>query len=366
MNSDQRLRIVLDLDGVICELKKPNETYLDVKPNQEIISKMRDWSKDGHYLIIYTGRHMRTCNGNVSEVIKKIGPITSEWLKKWDVPFDEIHYGKPYGDVYIDDLAITFSSEKQLGKKMEEMEQIFVIPMAGKGQRFKDEGVIKPKFLVKTKGRTLLEWSLESLPLDIARKVIFICLREHEEKYNVKNAIQKIIEEKFSKLNYEIMFLDKTTKGQVETVLHAKQHINNDASLVIYNIDTNFFSTRLKSKLLTIKNTNIDGLLGAFNSNDKKLSFIELGPDEFIKRTKEKEPISNIASTGLYTFSRGKDFVEAAEYMLSNNLSVNGEYYVSELYNILIKKGKKFVIDLADNFTPLGTPDDIKKFEQEG
>ena len=50
--------------------------------------------------------------------------------------------------------------------------------------------------------------------------------------------------------------------------------------------------------------------------------------------------------------------------MLSNNLSTNNEYYVSELYNILIKQGKKFEIDLADNFTPLGTPNDIKKFEK--
>ena len=365
MTSD-RMRIVIDLDGVICELKKPNETYLEVKPNKDLISKMREWKKNGHYLIIYTGRHMRTCNGNVAEVTKKIGPITSEWLKKWDIPFDEIHYGKPYGDVYIDDLAITFSTTKQLEKKMEEIKPIFVIPMAGKAQRFKDEGILEPKFLLEVKGRTLFEWSLESLPLDIAGKIIFVCLQEHEKKYNIRNFIKKIMEKKFPMLNPQIIFLDKTTKGQVETVLYAKQHINNNAALVIYNIDTYFFSTRLKSKLLTIKNTNIDGLLGAFNSNDKKLSFIELDPDEFVKRTKEKEPISDIASTGLYTFSRGKDFVDAAEYMLSNNLSVNDEYYVSELYNILIKTGKKFVIDLADKFTPLGTPDDIKKFEQKG
>ena len=358
------MRIVIDLDGVICELKKPNETYLDVNPNQGVISKMREWKEDGHYLIIYTGRHMRTCNGNVAEVIKKIGPVTSEWLKKWDVPYDEIHYGKPYGDIYIDDLAITFSSKKQLEKKMEEIKPIFVIPMAGKGQRFKDEDIFKPKFLIETKGRTLFEWSLESLPLDIARKIIFICLQEHEEKYNVKDFIKKIMEKKFSRLNYQIIFLDKTTEGQVETVLYAKQHINNDASLIIYNIDTYFLSTHLRSKLLTIKNTNIDGLLGAFNSNDRKLSFIELDSDEFVKRTKEKELISDIASTGLYIFSKGKDFVEAAEFMLSNNLSTNNEYYVSELYNILIKQGKKFVIDLADNFTLLGTPDDIKKFEE--
>ena len=357
------MRIVLDLDGVICALKKPNETYLEVQPNEDVISKMREWKKDGHYLIIHTGRHMRTCDGNVEEVIKKIGPVTSEWLKKWDVPFDEIHYGKPYGDVYIDDLGITFSSVKQLEKKMKEIKPIFVIPMAGKGQRFKDQGILKPKFLIETKGRTLFEWSVRSLPLDIASKVIFICLDEHEKKYDVKNFIKKNMEKKFPSLNYEIILLDKTTDGQVETVLHAKKYINNESSLVIYNIDTYFESTRLKSKLLTIKNTNIDGLLGAINSNDGKLSFIELD-SEFVKRTKEKEAISNIASTGLYVFTSGKDFVNAAEFMLSNNSKTNNEYYVSELYNILIKQGKKFVIDLADDFSLLGTPEDIENFER--
>ena len=359
------MRIVFDLDGVICELKKPNEGYLEVKPNLDVISKMREWKKEGHYLIIHTGRHMRTCDGNVAEVIKKIGPVTSEWLKKWDIPFDEIHYGKPYGDIYIDDLGITFSSTKQLEEKMKEIKPIFVIPMAGKGQRFKDQGVLEPKFLIETKGRTLFEWSLESLPLDIASKIIFICLLEHEKKHNVKSFIKKSMEKKFPSLNYEIIFLDKTTRGQVETVLHAKEYINNNSTLVIYNIDTHFLSTRLRSKLLTIKNTNSDGLLGAFNSNDKKLSFIKLDSDGFVKRTKEKELISNIASTGLYVFSEGKDFVEAADFMLSNNLNTNDEYYVSELYNILIKQGKKFVIDLADNFAPLGTPNDIKKFEKD-
>ena len=357
------MRIVLDLDGVICSLKKPNETYLEVQPNEDVISKMREWKKEGHYLIIHTGRHMRTCDGDIAEVIKKIGPVTSEWLKKWDVPFDEIHYGKPYGDIYIDDLGITFSSVKQLEKKMKEIKPIFVIPMAGKGQRFKDEGILEPKFLIETKGRTLFEWSLEGLPLDIASKIIFICLDKHEKKYDVKNFIKKNMGKKFPSLSYEIILLDKTTDGQVETVLYAKEHINNDSTLVIYNIDTYFLSSRLKSKLLTIKNTAIDGLLGAFNSNDSKLSFIELD-SEFVKRTKEKEPISDIASTGLYVFSYGKDFVDAAEFMLSNSLNTNNEYYVSELYNILIKRGKKFVIDLAEDFSPLGTPDDIKKFEK--
>ena len=67
------MRIVFDLDGVICELKKPSESYADVIPKNDVIEKMRDLKEDGHYLIIHTGRHMRTCDGDVSKVIEKIG-----------------------------------------------------------------------------------------------------------------------------------------------------------------------------------------------------------------------------------------------------------------------------------------------------
>ena len=48
--------------------------------------------------------------------------------------------------------------------------------------------------------------------------------------------------------------------------------------------------------------------------------------------------------------------------MLSNNSKTNDEHYVSELYNIFIKQGKKVVIDLADEFSLLGTPEEIEYF----
>ena len=56
------MRIVFDLDGVICELKKPSESYADVIPKNDVIEKMKDLKKDGHYLIIHTSRHMKTCD----------------------------------------------------------------------------------------------------------------------------------------------------------------------------------------------------------------------------------------------------------------------------------------------------------------
>jgi len=360
-----KMRIVFDLDGVICELKKPSESYADVIPKNDVIEKMRDLKNDGHYLIIHTGRHMRTCNGDVSKVIEKIGKITEDWLEKWRVPYDELIFGKPYADIYIDDLAIEFSTKEKLDKKIESLQPYIVMPMAGHGKRFKDAGILKPKFMIEVENKTLCEWSLDSLPLEIAKKIIFVCLEKHEKEFNVSEFIKNIMKDKYPKTNYELIYLEKTTRGQVETVLRAKEFIGYDNPLIIYNIDTHFISTRLKSKILALKNKNIDGVLGCFSSDDENLSFIEINEKGLVKKVKEKEKISNLASTGLYAFSNGKQFIDAAEEMIKNDIKIKNEFFVSEIYNILLKSGKKFEIDIAEEFIPFGTPSDIKKFESE-
>ena len=357
------MRIVFDLDGVICELKKPSESYADVIPKNDVIEKMRDLKEDGHYLIIHTGRHMRTCNGDVSEVIEKIGKITEDWLKKWKVPYDELIFGKPHADIYIDDLGIEFSTRDNLDKKIESMQPYIVMPMAGHGKRFKNAGISKPKFMIEVENKTLFEWSLDSLPVEISKKIIFICLEEHEKEFNVSEFIKNIMKQKYPRIKYELVYLEKITRGQVETVLHAKHLIDFESTLIIYNIDTHFISSRLKSKILTLKNQNIDGLLGCFTSDDENLSFVEINEKGLVKRVREKEKISSLASTGLYVFSNGRQFIEAAETIIKNNIKVKDEFFVSEIYNILLKSGKKFVIDIAEEFVPFGTPEDIKRFE---
>ena len=357
------MRIVFDLDGVICELKKPSESYSEVIPKKKVIQKMRNLKEDGHYLIIHTGRHMRTCNGDVAKVIEKIGKVTEDWLEKWQVPYDEIIFGKPYADVYIDDLGVEFSTNEKLGEKLESIQPVIVIPMAGEGKRFKDGGILEPKYMIKVKNKTLFEWSVDSLPINISKKIIFICLEEHEKRFNVSEFIKNIMDGKYPNSKYEVVYVKETTGGQVETVLHAKHLIRPENSLIIYNIDTHFISTRLKTKILTLKNRNVDGLLGCFKSNDKNLSFIKLNEKGFVEELKEKEKISDYASTGLYIFTRAKQFFEAGEDMIKKENKVKNEYYVSEIYNMLLKSNAKFEIDLVEEFSPLGTPDDLKKFE---
>ena len=112
-----------------------------------------------------------------------------------------------------------------------------------------------------------------------------------------------------------------------------------------------------------MKNRKIDGLLGCFESNDENLSFIQLDEKECVKQVKEKEKISNYASTGLYIFTNAKYFFEAGEEMINKEIKIKNEFYVSEIYNMLLKSGKKFEVDMAEEFATLGTPNDVKKFE---
>ena len=103
-------RICVDLDGVICTFKNPGETYADVKPIEGVVEKLKALRRNGHYIIIQTARHMKTCNGNVGQVVNKIGAITLQWLSDNDIEYDEIYFGKPWAELYIDDNALRFTS----------------------------------------------------------------------------------------------------------------------------------------------------------------------------------------------------------------------------------------------------------------
>jgi len=104
------MRIVIDLDGTICENKVDGETYADVVPKVGAADHLQALRNLGHTIIIYTARHMETCGGDVGKVMAKVGNMTLQWLEEFDIPYDEIYFGKPVGDVYIDDRAVRFES----------------------------------------------------------------------------------------------------------------------------------------------------------------------------------------------------------------------------------------------------------------
>ncbi|MBN1894314.1 capsular biosynthesis protein [bacterium] len=102
------MRIAIDLDGTICPIKQPNQNYSDLVPLPGAVERLRDLRAKGHYIIILTARNMATCQSNLGKVMKNVGRITLGWLEKYGVEYDEIYFGKPNAEVYIDDRAIRF------------------------------------------------------------------------------------------------------------------------------------------------------------------------------------------------------------------------------------------------------------------
>jgi capsule biosynthesis phosphatase len=104
------MRICIDVDGVICRLREPDQSYAELEPVPGAVEKLRALRGAGHYVILCTARHMKTCEGNVGRVVARQGLVTLEWLARHQIEYDEIHFGKPHADVYIDDNALRFES----------------------------------------------------------------------------------------------------------------------------------------------------------------------------------------------------------------------------------------------------------------
>lgn len=101
--------IVVDVDGTLCSIKQPNQSYQDVKPNKKLIAMLHRYQARGYNILLYTARNMKTYDGNLGKINKNTAPILLEWLAEWDVPYDEILFGKPWPrkhGFYIDDRAI--------------------------------------------------------------------------------------------------------------------------------------------------------------------------------------------------------------------------------------------------------------------
>ncbi len=110
-------RYCFDLDNTLVTFPKIKNDYTSVLPINKNINFLKYLKTLGHTIIIYTARRMRTNSGNLGNVLADIGKITFETLEKFNIPFDEIYFGKPYADFYIDDLSISSydNLEKELG-----------------------------------------------------------------------------------------------------------------------------------------------------------------------------------------------------------------------------------------------------------
>ena len=116
-NKIDLLRICFDLDNTLVTYPKIPNDYTTVEPIEQTINFLKYLKTFGHTIIINTARRMKTHNGNLGSVIADIGKITFDTLEKFEIPYDEIYFGKPNADFYIDDNAVSAYDdlEKELG-----------------------------------------------------------------------------------------------------------------------------------------------------------------------------------------------------------------------------------------------------------
>jgi len=123
MISDRRL--VVDVDGVIA--KKEDMEYSELNPDEEVLTRLREYEKRGFEIVLYTARNMNTYDEKIGKINANTAPVLLKWLDKYDVPYDEIHYGKPWcgnDGFYVDDKAVRPSEFVEMSHK--ELRQMVV------------------------------------------------------------------------------------------------------------------------------------------------------------------------------------------------------------------------------------------------
>lgn len=100
---------MFDIDGTLCPIKSKEERYEDLVPYSSVVEKLRYYKENGAQIILLTSRNMNTYGGNIGLINKNTAKILLEWLDKWEIPYDEIIYGKPWPGhkgFYVDDRTV--------------------------------------------------------------------------------------------------------------------------------------------------------------------------------------------------------------------------------------------------------------------
>ncbi len=237
------------------------------------------------------------------------------------------------------------------------MEKInIVVPMAGKGQRFFDQGYNVPKPFIDVGGKMMIERVLSNLDCKNAFYTL-IMQQEHITKY--ENYIKNIK----SRNNVRVIAIHNNTDGAACTVLASHRFINNDTPLLIANVDQ-IIGIDINTFLEDSFNRKLDGTILTFKANNAKWSYAKINSNNLVTEVKEKVVISDQATAGIYFFAQGKLFINAVMDMIAHADKTNNEYYICPIYNFLIKQNKRignYEIP-AEHMHGIGIPEDLERY----
>ncbi len=232
-----------------------------------------------------------------------------------------------------------------------------IIPCAGLGERFKQDGYTMPKPLINVLGEPLIFHVIKNIKTTSNDK-IYIVYHEDLDLYNFKYILLK----EFPYLNF--IRLTFNTRGPVETVLCALNNIKDlYQQFLIVDCDT-FYKDDIIGMIHERLSMDINyAALFYFKdtSNDNIFSFVTISEGKVFE-IKEKERISDNACTGAYFFDQGHLLKDYCELVLDQFKTSKGEFYFSNVYSLLIENQIGVTAIKTDSFHCLGTPQQLKEY----
>ena len=242
---------------------------------------------------------------------------------------------------------------------------INIIPMAGKGSRFKEKSYNSIKAMIQIENESMFIKTTKSFPK--SKKWIFIFRDTPKLKYS---NILTVVKERFKK--NKILVLEKETSGQAATCLRAKNFLKPKESLFIASCDYISIYDQIKWEKMIKSENEADVIIWTYKPNDiivkdfNAFAYCKINPDTgLVDEIKEKEIISNNPRNdemiiGSFWFKNSKDFINSAENAIKNDLNVNGEHYIGNSLNYLIKKGKRIKTFKVDKWVSFGDPFELE------
>lgn len=235
-----------------------------------------------------------------------------------------------------------------------------IITMAGLGSRFRKAGYNMPKYMIEAKGKTLFEWSMDSLTdyNDHVSRYIFVVRKE--------DSASEFIREKCKIYNIksvDIIEIDYLTDGQATTAILGLECCDLGKELLIYNIDT-----YVETGELNYSDCNSDGCIPCFHAEGTHWSFVKLNEAGQVVEVREKERISDNCTLGAYYFKTAGLYKSLYdEYYINMGKLEKNEKYIAPLYNYLIEKGGVVTMSLVEmsKVHVLGTPEELEVFLNE-
>ncbi len=284
----------------------------------------------------------------------KVYAFNLEHFMQWGTPRDLQEY-KYWSDIF----------EGLIEEKKQPIHKgALIVPMAGLGTRYKEQGYKQIKPMIEVSGKPMYEQALNDLPIVNSTRII---IRNDKELIkNLKDTNGKI-------KNCSVKVLNDETDGQASTVYIGSQDINLDDPVTIGACDNGMlYDDKNFLELMNHHETDVivwgaRGYPGAIK-NPNMYGWIDYNKDNnLVKKISVKKPLDNpredLIIVGTFTFKKLKYFIDSVESMKKRKALINNEYYIDTAINDSISLNLNCRVFEINNYICWGTPDDLRVFE---